>query len=614
MVHVSKSIKKLTNNVNLKRKSLSESRKTGETESGKEDDVNMSETSSSSSISLAIDETNYEQTDVDVVEENKETGEKETDENPEVNKEVMTPSNVCNTLAQTVSYFEWTSQKRFSHRHLFLTWSDNKSKLSKDIIVKWIEEEYPGSCYVICEEPTKAGKPHYHALLSSPTYYDLRGKHRLVIDVKGKKHYPYVISPKTPQDIGHVIWYIKKTDKRVIYKGYTESDAVQKKPKEGGFRPLKELDEVCRGRTLEEAMTIASERGYDERSVSNISKMHQIVGKTVSIAESICLDTTPFKGDYYFSQAIKRHCELYIGWNGNPPKYPKNNGRIPILLVVGPPWMNKTSMVRSLGAHLYFQGSGITLQDFSAECEIPSEVKYVVIDDASGLFKEEKTYDKFGKALLQAKGDFRAHLKNLTHVKCSNQLPVIWIQNSNTETYRFWERNEFSDWMIDSTCVEMYPLTRPHYENIQNRYRDKLMGHASQRGQALKCLTVDLTEAYNPAKYGKEVLQVFSLNKDLRKEAIETIVRKSLEGKNPAPNFDSALKNFEARLYKGTAKYFKKPKETVKPEEEIDKNELGVYVQWESLPTGEEETYTRYYRMESASERALNVYNLIVEG
>lgn len=490
------------------------------------------------------------------------------------------PSKLTHVISQEVSYVEWTTQKRFTHRYIFITWANDNSKLSKDILKEFVCKEFPEACYVICEELTKAGKPHFHMIISS-SMFDLTSERRFQIKEGGKLHIPYIVSPKTIADVQHVIYYMQKSDKNVLYKGYSARDGSCKRPKKQVSRSPNDLVNLCKDRTLTETFSAATELGYDDKSVSTICKMHEIVGKRVSLAQSVCTDLSQFKqyGEFHIPKIIKRHYELYIGWDGKPPKY-SNRGRIPMLIIVAPPWLNKTSMIRSLSPHLYFQGAGLTLQDFTADCEIPSEVKCVVIDDASGLFKDEKAYDKFGKAMMTAKGDFRAHLRNLTNVKCSNELPVIWIQNCSAGTYRFWEHREFNDWMIDSTCVEMYPLNKDLYESIQSKYRDRLLGDEKARKAALIELTNALSKEYNPG--GKILIQLFSLNKDARMKAIERAV---LNTAKPTEDISEEIENFKKCLYG-----------------DIDADELGVYAQWESLPDDEEKTYETYYRMMTDAE------------
>lgn len=508
-------------------------------------------------------------------------------------------------------YSVWEDKKqRIQKSHMFFTWSNNDSRLTKTKIKDFLERvlEVYNIQYVIVSERCKSGKEHFHAVVTGCRIFNLTDKDRFNVYEEGKCHAPYIMFPKKYSDVSHLIWYMQKEDKEPIYKGYKKENARKKIPngsKTDVLTNARFLKAIQESNSISECMSNLGDFPHTPAIVNSFPRVKADQGY---IPPSVTMDFKNKREDFIFPKVIKNWFE----WNvdGQKPKFnycsdtwKERNAdemkkmedaldddnrtdemkRTNTLIITGPPHTGKTSMARSWGPHLYFSGSKLTMQDFDPMACIPPEVKYIVIDDASGLFRHDGNYDSFGKQLLNSKGVWRAHTQNLMNVACYNYLPVVWIQNCNETTYKFWEEKDPADWVVGSTYVECIPVKVEDYGTCNANYLDNThyvdKGGTVNISQACKRMHLNTKAKSLEVKYsscGREISDLYSFVKEVREKKIDLLVERSKLTRSEVITL----------IYEGV------------PEEEA-----GVYVQWEAVPEGKEESVKSYYRSFSKEER-----------
>lgn len=493
---------------------------------------------------------------------------------------------------------EWVSQKRFARKHIFLTWSHKNIPFNKGDLETYVKNRFSNynPAYMISEETCTDGRNHYHMLITAVNgCFDIHDKSRFDMYVEGEDevYKPYIVSPKTSSDVGHVIFYMQKEDKDPIYCQYSKGDGKRKAKSKssGGNDKLTcgELLSVCKSaKTFSEAMSDIGDRALPSGLERVYSRIQQ---ELPQCPISVSGPSRPIE-EFYVPSVVRRWYNWWVtGEHGTC------DGRSKCLIVTGPPETAKTTMLRSLGPHLYYS-SQITLQDFELNSVVGPEIEYLVIDDASGLFKSDTAYNGFGKQLLNAKRDgWRSKNRNLTQVACINDLPVIWIQNCNKTTYKFWEEHDPLDWKVGSTYVEFIPVRKDVYRAVNKgyleytEYRDKGgmdIVHEHVKRQALNEKIERLESIYG--SYKRQMSDFFAFGKNIRNKRIEIFAK------------DEGISVEEARekVYGG-----------------VDENEFGVYIQWESTPNAipdeemEEIADEYYYRDLNYNERLKGANKII---
>jgi hypothetical protein len=498
--------------------------------------------------------------------------------------------------SDSVKYSVWEDKKqRIQKAHMFFTWSNNDSHLTKTKIKEFLERELTvyNINYVIVSERCKSGKEHFHAVVTGSKLFDLQDKERFNIYEEGKCHVPYVLFPKKYSDVAHLIWYMQKEDKEPIYKGYKKENAQKKIPNGSRSDVLTNsefLKAVQSSKTASECLSNLGDQPYNPSIANSFARL-----KTDEpyIPPSVTLDYGKTREEFIYPKVIKNWFQRNVDdRNRDDPLWMYS--RTDPLVIVGPPGTSKTSMVRAWGPHLYFSGSKLTMQDFDPMACIPPEVKYIVIDDASGLFRHDGNYDSFGKQLLNSKGVFRAHTQNLTNVACYNYLPVVWIQNCNDTTYKFWEEKDPSDWKLGSTYVECVPVKEDKYDEINERYLEQ-------------------TGYFD--KGSEEIIEPYRKKRSLNTKAKELEVQYASSGREMSDLYSFSKKDREAKIKQLSSLAgidegeFKKLIYGDIPEEEV-----GVYVQWEVVQDGEEESVQKYYRSLTKVEKQREVIRKMITG
>lgn len=487
------------------------------------------------------------------------------------------------------SCIEWLAQKRFSRKHVFLTWSHKDIPFSKEDIKKTMEERIKLEiAYIISEESCKDGRSHFHMLMTSVNgSFDLQDKSRFDMYSDGKRYSPYIVSPKSSADARHVIYYLQKEDKTPLYKIYTSADGKCKKKSNnscssvGRLSALETLSICSESETYGDVLNRIGDRAVPASLLPTFDRLQL---EKDSCPLSITREPLRPIDEFYVPNVVKRWYKWWV-----TDQHAAGNGRSKCLIITGPPETAKTTMLRSLGPHLYFS-SRVTLQDFQLETIIPEEIEYIVIDDASGIFKSDNSYACFAKPLLNSKIDgFRAHLRNLTNVPCLNKLPVIWVQNCNKTTYKFWEERDPLDWKVGATYVECVPVKRDVYKAVNKGFLEatsfKDKGGTAVLNEVIMRRARDdkidtLESIYGP--YKRELSDFYSFSKETRKRRVQTY----------ADEHKISYEYAVEEIYGG-----------------IDINDFGVFVQWESVPNElPEEEWNKicdeyYYRDLNRNER-----------
>lgn len=175
-----------------------------------------------------------------------------------------------------VKYSVWEDKNQRNQKtHMFFTWSDNNSRLTKTKIRDFLERELTvyNINYVIVSERCKSGKEYFHAVVTGCRIFNLTDKDRFNIYEEGKCHVPYVLFPKKYSDVEHLIWYMQKEDKDPIYKGYKKQIYLDaniynpypylKSPPENKSL-VKRLEEVAKYNSKNNTLVLESEYWWDD--------------------------------------------------------------------------------------------------------------------------------------------------------------------------------------------------------------------------------------------------------------------------------------------------------------------------------------------------------------
>lgn len=453
------------------------------------------------------------------------------------------------------------TSKKIDTSVVFLTYDCDDTQLtSESIFDVYYRHGFDG--ILVVDEFTKKKKKYHHVLLIKQSGVTIR--HLYMFDIYGE-HAIIRYAKKT--GVGKIIDYCMKGRKsmRDVPEGLSKVKCfginVQTQSQNNNYR----TDE---SEKVDKIITPCSE-GVSRRlkKQSNTSNPYTPLSVTLTYEKS--------RDEFYYPKVVKNWFKTNVD-----ERIQKNTiSKTPTLIITGltGPWGSAlTDMIRAWGPHMYYYGNNLPMQDFEPSTHIPSEVKYIVIDGASGLFQNNVNYDAFGKQLLNSKGVFGARIRPLTNVACYNHLPVVWIQNCNDTTYKFWEDKDPSDWKLGSTYVECVPVKQDKYDEINERYLKQ-------------------TDYFD--KGAKVIVESWKKKKALERKAKELEVQYASSGRELSDLYSFSRKDREAKIEKlSSVAGLDRNEFTKRLYGDIGQEEVGVYVQWEVVQDDEEESVNKYYR------------------
>jgi len=269
-------------------------------------------------------------------------------------------------------------QFRMNARNIFLTYP--RCNLSKETLLEELIKIKPPHAYVISMEVHEDGAPHLHALLkytkpiniTNPNYWDVKGFHP---------------NMQTARDVEAVKAYVEKDGNFII-----------------NWAERKKMDCILADAETPSQFLELVKENYPEQYVFQLEKVEYAANK-LFIRPPSPYESLPLK-DFILPNDVKEWARMELTSTDRPKS----------LWLCGPSRTGKTVWARSLGTHVYWNGS-FMLDTFDERAQ------YMVLDDIKWEYVPAK------KALFGGQKEFTLSDKYRRKRRIKWGKPVIYLFN-----------------------------------------------------------------------------------------------------------------------------------------------------------------------------------------